>query len=330
MAKWFTYIYSFSDSFPLWVITRYFPGGASGEEPACQCRRCKTCGFNPWAGTIPCGRKWQPTPVFLLGNPMDRGAWWAYSGLIGLQRVGHNWATWHASLSCSSSVSSWPQLCIMPTIFNGLFWQEQALGFPGGPVVKTPRFPCRGCGFHPWSGKILHAAWHGQREKEKNQLFLTFSCYPISRDFMSKNCNLPHLLPSLFFPVAFPQGLKFTLTSLATLWLDAFCMLLLESSSCTRTLMLEKTQTQRHGWSAWDEASLGGPRVRAGVAFSNLLRRKRGGVRSNDFLRCARVWSVALTQLETFLHTIQVVSHGSFSATHGAILSPGAQTISCG
>ena len=24
--------------------------------------------------------------------------------------------------------------------------------FPGGPVVKTPRFRCRGHGFHPWSG----------------------------------------------------------------------------------------------------------------------------------------------------------------------------------
>ena len=24
--------------------------------------------------------------------------------------------------------------------------------FPGGPVVKTLCFPCRGCGFHPWLG----------------------------------------------------------------------------------------------------------------------------------------------------------------------------------
>ena len=24
----------------------------------------------------PLGRKWQPTPIFLTGNPMDRGAWW--------------------------------------------------------------------------------------------------------------------------------------------------------------------------------------------------------------------------------------------------------------
>ena len=25
-----------------------FPGGASGKEPACQCRRHKRSGFNPW------------------------------------------------------------------------------------------------------------------------------------------------------------------------------------------------------------------------------------------------------------------------------------------
>ena len=24
--------------------------------------------------------------------------------------------------------------------------------FPGGPVVKTPHFHCRGCRFDPWSG----------------------------------------------------------------------------------------------------------------------------------------------------------------------------------
>ena len=34
-------------------------------------------GFNPWVRKIPSRRKWQPTPVFLLENPTDRGAWWA-------------------------------------------------------------------------------------------------------------------------------------------------------------------------------------------------------------------------------------------------------------
>ena len=53
------------------------PGGASGKEPSCQCRRCKRCRFNPLIGRIPWRRKWQPTPVFLAVNPMDRGAWQA-------------------------------------------------------------------------------------------------------------------------------------------------------------------------------------------------------------------------------------------------------------
>ena len=30
-----------------------FPGGSSGKEPTCQCRRCKRHGFNPWIGKIP-------------------------------------------------------------------------------------------------------------------------------------------------------------------------------------------------------------------------------------------------------------------------------------
>ena len=43
---------------------RGFPGGASGKEPTCQCRRLKRCGFNPCVRKIH-WRKWQPTPVFL-------------------------------------------------------------------------------------------------------------------------------------------------------------------------------------------------------------------------------------------------------------------------
>ena len=44
---------------------RGFPGGISGEEPACQCRRCR---FDPWVGKILWRREWQPTPVFLPGE----------------------------------------------------------------------------------------------------------------------------------------------------------------------------------------------------------------------------------------------------------------------
>ena len=45
-----------------------FPGGTSGKQTACQCRRHKRCGFDSWVGKIPWRRKWQPTPIFLPGK----------------------------------------------------------------------------------------------------------------------------------------------------------------------------------------------------------------------------------------------------------------------
>ena len=63
-----------------------FPSGPSGKEPACQCRRCKRCRFYPWVRRISWRRARQPTPVFCLKNPMDRGAWWAT-----IHRVAKSW-----------------------------------------------------------------------------------------------------------------------------------------------------------------------------------------------------------------------------------------------
>ena len=54
-----------------------FPGGSASKEPACQWRRRKRQSFNPRVGKIPWQRQWLPTPVLCLGNPMDRGTWWA-------------------------------------------------------------------------------------------------------------------------------------------------------------------------------------------------------------------------------------------------------------
>ena len=66
-----------------------FPGGASGKELACQCRRCKRCLFNPWVRKIPRGGHGNPLQVFLPGE----SPWTEEPG--GLQsieshRVGHN------------------------------------------------------------------------------------------------------------------------------------------------------------------------------------------------------------------------------------------------
>ena len=66
-----------------------FPGGASGKEPTCQCRRLQRHSFDPWVGKIPWRRAWQPDPVFFPGeSPWTEEP----EGLesMGLQRVGHN------------------------------------------------------------------------------------------------------------------------------------------------------------------------------------------------------------------------------------------------
>ena len=56
-----------------------------GKE-SCQCRRWKRRGFDPWVWKIPWRRKRLPTPVFLLGNPMDGGAW-----RVTVHRVTKSW-----------------------------------------------------------------------------------------------------------------------------------------------------------------------------------------------------------------------------------------------
>ena len=50
------------------LVIHGFPGGTSGKEPTCQCRKHRRCSFDPWIKKIPWGRAWQPTPVFLPGE----------------------------------------------------------------------------------------------------------------------------------------------------------------------------------------------------------------------------------------------------------------------
>ena len=59
---------------------------------------CRRPGFDPWVGKIPWRKAWQPTPVFLPGE----SPWTEEPGglqSVGLQRVGHDWATKHSDLS---------------------------------------------------------------------------------------------------------------------------------------------------------------------------------------------------------------------------------------
>ena len=71
----------------------------SGRESACQCRKHR---FHPWVRKIPWRRKWQPTPVFLLGKCHGHGS------LAGLTIYG---------ITClvTEQQQDWARLCIRST-----------------------------------------------------------------------------------------------------------------------------------------------------------------------------------------------------------------------
>ena len=56
-----------------------FPGGASGKEPTCQCRRPKRHGFDFWSGKIPWRIPWAEEPSGLLDMLKDLASTHAYS-----------------------------------------------------------------------------------------------------------------------------------------------------------------------------------------------------------------------------------------------------------
>ena len=56
-----------------------FPGGTSGQDPACQCKRLQRCSFDPWVGKIPWRREWQPTPAYLPGKSHEQRSLAGYS-----------------------------------------------------------------------------------------------------------------------------------------------------------------------------------------------------------------------------------------------------------
>ena len=64
----------------------------SDKKSACQCKRHKRRGFDPWVGKIPWRRAWQPTPVFLPGKFHGQRSLVGYCPW-GHRRVRHDWAT---------------------------------------------------------------------------------------------------------------------------------------------------------------------------------------------------------------------------------------------
>ena len=78
---------------------RVYSGGASGEDPTCQCRRHKRREFHPWVGKIRWKRAWQPTPVILPGRVHGQ------TSLVGYSQWGHKESDTTEQLTLSFSFS---------------------------------------------------------------------------------------------------------------------------------------------------------------------------------------------------------------------------------
>ena len=93
-----------------------FPGGASGKEPVCQCRRCKRQGSIPRLGSSPGGGHGNPLQYSCLENPLDKGVWWATLHRGAKRRTGPK------RLSTASSPVLLSRLCL-----TGSTWKKPSL-----------------------------------------------------------------------------------------------------------------------------------------------------------------------------------------------------------
>ena len=77
------------------VINASFPGGISGKEPACQCRRQKRQNSIHQLGRSSGGGHGNPVKYSCPENPIDRGGWWAIVHRVA-KKSDTTEVTWHS------------------------------------------------------------------------------------------------------------------------------------------------------------------------------------------------------------------------------------------
>ena len=101
-------------------------------------------------------------------DPDRLGFLLATSQLCGLGRI------FLTSPSLSFFIWQWTFLAWKSSMLSFFFWQEHPMflketcpgDFPGGPVVKTLSFQCKGCRFNPWSGNYDPMCWQNNNNKK--------------------------------------------------------------------------------------------------------------------------------------------------------------------
>ena len=98
------------------------------KEPACQCRRHKKYGFDPWVRKIPWRRAWQPTPAFLPGESHGQRTWWATVHRVAKSQTGLNDLAQHISVHSYRTTLS---VCVVTGLpCDCCIWGRRASGSP--------------------------------------------------------------------------------------------------------------------------------------------------------------------------------------------------------
>ena len=171
------------------------------RKHACQCRRHKKWGFNPWVRKIPWRRKWQPTPVFLPGEPHTQ------SRLAGYSLWGHKLDVSYHHHSCN-----WKG-CLN----SGLFRIVQANNYKTEEELSCWSLLML---LSPWIAPLLphfpvthqeHLGWCSKKIWNKQASFLEVSSLPPSAHFHLLILSIGLLACQVLQPLQTHSGISFTL-----------------------------------------------------------------------------------------------------------------------
>ena len=90
------------------------PRWLTGKESTCQRRRHKRCELDPWVQQIPQRRAWNPLQCSFLGNPVDRGAWWATDSAWSHSQTEHD------PMAGDTLAETFKLICILKKCFKSL------------------------------------------------------------------------------------------------------------------------------------------------------------------------------------------------------------------
>ena len=143
-------------------------------------------GFDPWVKKIPWRRKWQPT---CLGNPMDRGAWWAT--VHRSQRVRHDFgAKQQHRFAKAPAVKLCSDRSKLRT-FSCMFLHSLSHNVSGAPRHRA--YSHNGA----WTGSELPSSRRTEATLQRGRALSTFLRHPDLLEFLSWIFSLPQHRPCL-------------------------------------------------------------------------------------------------------------------------------------